>query len=168
MKNRYNLLLFHSIPANAGGKIRRKKNGPGGVGGLISTLSPHEVLALARQPVDRVTAPSAVLLASVSCDDQRGGGGETSCKGDKQGVGVTKRHTKRLAAPQRVTQRNALAHNTMVWARQWRTPYVPSVRRWGIMRMVRDVLHVSGQIVFDHRQRITQIMRNQADPLAKG
>jgi len=146
----------------------RKKNGQWGGGGLISTLSPHEVLALARQPVDRVTAPSAVLVASVYCDDQRGGGGATSCKGDKQGVGVTKRHKKRLAAQQRVTQRNALAHNTIVWARQWLTPYVPSVRHWGIMRMVRDVLHVSGPIVFDHRQRITQIMLNHADPLAKG
>src|SRR6266487_1903251 len=41
----------------------RKKNGQWGVGVLISTLSPDEVLALARQPVDRVTAPSAVLLA---------------------------------------------------------------------------------------------------------
>ena len=102
------------------------------------------------------------------CYDQRGGGGETSCKGDKQGVGVTKRHKKRFAAQQMVTQLNALAHNTIVWARQWLTPYVPSVRSWGIMRMVRDVFHVSGQIVFDHRQRITQIMLNQADPLAKG
>ena len=41
----------------------RKKNGPWGVGVLISTLSPDEVVALARQPVDRVTAPDAVLLA---------------------------------------------------------------------------------------------------------
>jgi hypothetical protein len=100
--------------------------------------------------------------------DQRGGGVETSFKGDKQGLGVTKRHKKRFAAQQMVTQLNALAHNTIVWARQWLTPYVPSVRSWGIMRMVRDVFHVSGQIVFDHRQRITQIMLNQADPLAKG
>ena len=146
----------------------RKQNGQWGVGVLISTLSPHEVLALARQPVDRVTAPSAVLLASVYCYDQRGGGVETSCKGEKQGLGVTNRHKKRCAAPQMVTQRNALAHNTMVWARQWLTPSVPSVRSGGIMRMGREVFHVSGQIVFDHRQRITQIMLNQADPLAKG
>jgi hypothetical protein len=41
----------------------RKKNGQWGVGGLSSTLSPHEGLVLARQPVDRVKDPSAVLLA---------------------------------------------------------------------------------------------------------
>jgi hypothetical protein len=146
----------------------RKKNGPWGVGVLISTLAPDEAIVLARQPVDRVQDPSAVLLAYVSFYDQRGGGVETSIKGDKQGLGVTKRNKKRFEAQQMVTQLNALAHNTMVWARQWLTPSVPSIRRWGLMRMVRDVFHVSGQIVFDHRQRISQIMLNPADPLAKG
>jgi hypothetical protein len=100
--------------------------------------------------------------------DQRGGGVETSIKGDKQGLGVTKRHKKRFAAQQMVTQLNAVAPNTIVWARQWLTPYVPRMRGWGIMRMVRDVLHMSGQIVFDHRQSISQILLNPADPLAKG
>jgi len=146
----------------------RKKNGPWGVGVLISTLSPHEVVVLARQPVDRVKDPRAVLLAYVYFYDQRGGGVETSIKGDKQGLGVTKRNKKRFAAQQMVTQLNALAHNTIVWARQWLIPYVPRVRGWGIMRMVRDVFHMSGQIVFDHRQSISQILLNPADPLAKG
>ena len=67
-----------------------------------------------------------------------------------------------------VTQLNALAHNTIVWARQWLMPYVPRMRQWGIQRMVRDVFHISGQIVFDHRQRISQIRLNPTDPLAKG
>jgi hypothetical protein len=100
--------------------------------------------------------------------DQRGGGVETSIKGDKQGLGGTKRHKKRFAAQQMVTQLNAVAPNTIVWARQWLTPYVPRMRGWGIMRMVRDVLHRSGQIVFDHRQSISPILLNPADPLAKG
>lgn len=84
---------------------------------MIATLSPHAVMALTQQPVNRV---------------------------------------------------HALAHNTMVWARQWLSPYVPRVRSWGIMRMVRDVLHMSGKMVFDHRQSISQIILNPADPLAKG
>jgi hypothetical protein len=146
----------------------RKKNGQWGVGVLIATLAPAEVIALARQPVDRLHDPSAVLLAYVYVDDQRGGGVATSIKGDKPGLGVTKRNKKRFEAPQIVTQLNALAHNTMVGARHWLTPYVPSVRSWGIMRMVRDVFHVSGQIVFDHRQSISQIRLNPADPLARG
>ena len=62
---------------------------------------------------------------------------ETAIKGDKQGLGVTKRHTKRFEAPQLVTQLHALAHHTMVWARPWLSPSVPRIRQWGIMRMVR-------------------------------
>ena len=146
----------------------RKKNGHWGVGVLISTLVPHEVMALTQQPVDRVKEPSAVLLAYVYLYDQRGGGVETAIKGDKQGLGMSKRNKKRFEAQQVVIQLNALAHNTIVWARQWLTPYVPRMRGWGIMRMVRDVFHVSGQIVFDHRQQISQILLNPADPLAKG
>ena len=50
---------------------------------------------------------------------------ETAIKGDKQGLGMTKRNKKRFEAQQMVTQLNTLAHNTIVWARQWLTPYVP-------------------------------------------
>jgi hypothetical protein len=146
----------------------RTKNGQWGVGVLISTLTPHEVIALSQQPVDREQDPSAVLLAYVAVYDQRGGGVETAIKGDKQGLGVTKRNKKRFEAQQMVTQLNALAHNTIVWARQWLSPSVPRMRQWGIMRMVRDVFHISGQIVFDHRQSISQIVLNPTDPLAKG
>jgi hypothetical protein len=146
----------------------RKKNGQWGVGVLISTLSPHEVLALTQQPVDRVDDPTAVLWASISLYDQRGGGVETAIKGDKQGLGITKRNKKCFAAQQMVTPLNALAHNTIVWARHWLTPYVPTLRRWGIVRLVRDVFHMSGGLVFDHRRGISHIILNRADPLSKG
>jgi hypothetical protein len=146
----------------------RKKNGHWGVGVLLSTLSPPEVIALTQQPVDRLKDPTAVLLAYVYLYDQRGGGVEAAIKGDKQGLGITKRNKKGFVAQQIVTQLNTLAHNTIVWARQWLTPYVPTVKRWGILRMVRDVFHVSGRLVFDHWPSISSILLNPADPLAKG
>jgi len=40
----------------------RNKNGPWGVGVLIATLAPQEVLALTQQPVDRVNDSTAVVL----------------------------------------------------------------------------------------------------------
>ena len=92
---------------------------------------------------------------------------ETAIKGNKQGLEMTKHNKKRFAAQQMVTQLTALAHNTMVWARHWLTPYAPTLKRWGILRMVRDVCQVSGKIVFDHRHSISHIMLNAADPLAK-
>ena len=42
---------------------------------------------------------------------------EIEIKEDKQGLGTTHRNKKRFAAQQMVTQLEALAHNTLVWAR---------------------------------------------------
>src|SRR2546422_9248822 len=55
--------------------------------------------------------PVAVLVASVTFSDQRGGGIETSFKGDKQGLGLTKRHQKRFEAQQMVVLLGSLDHN---------------------------------------------------------
>jgi len=94
----------------------RKANGQWGVGALVSTLPPADVLTLTRQPRDRVNDPAAVLLAYVYFYDQRGGG-ETSFKDDKQGLGLTTRTKKRFAAQQMVLALGILAHNVLVWAR---------------------------------------------------
>ena len=47
------------------------------------------------RPRSQAADPVAVLLAYVTFYDQRGGGIETSLKGDKQGLGLTKRNKKR-------------------------------------------------------------------------
>src|SRR5207237_1345935 len=120
----------------------RKQNGQWGVGVLISALAPEEVLVLSGQEGAASTDEAAVLLAYVYFYDQRGGGVETAIKDDKQGLGITKRNKKRFEAQQMVTQLNALAHNTIVWARQWLTPYVPRVRGRGSMRCVRAVVPI--------------------------
>ncbi len=95
----------------------RQATGQWGVGALISTLSPADVITLTRQPIDRVDDPTAVLLAYVSFYDQRGGGVETSFKDDKQGLGLTKRTKKRVAAQQMALALGTRAHNVLVWAR---------------------------------------------------
>ncbi len=61
-----------------------------------------------------------------------------------------------------------LAHHVVIWARQWLTQdAAPSkLRRSGTLRMVRDVFHVSGFLVFDALGQIVQIVLNQAAPLA--
>jgi hypothetical protein len=125
----------------------RKQNGQWGVGILISTLDPVEVLALTQPTVLPSTDPATVLLAYVSLYDQRGGGVETSFKGDKQSLGSTKRNKKRFAAQQIVMLLGSLAHNVVVWTRRWLA--VPRLQRYGMVRMVRDVFHVSGFLAFD-------------------
>jgi hypothetical protein len=67
------------------------------------------------------------VLADVYFYDQRGGGVETSVKGDKQGLGITKRNKKRFEAQQMLVQLASLAHNGLVWGRHWLAPAAPGV-----------------------------------------
>lgn len=145
----------------------RKNNGQWGVGVILSTLSAQTVLELTHQPPEQVQDPAAVLLAYVHFYDQRGGGVETEIKEDKQGLGTTKRNKKRFEAQQMVIQLEALAHNTLIWARAWLTPYWPTIARFGMLRLVRDVFHMNGLILLDHQAQVCQIILNQADPLAR-
>jgi len=146
----------------------RKANGQWGIGVLISTLSPEEVLALTQLTARPDADPATVLLAYVSLYDQRGGGVETSFKGDHQGLGSTKRSKKRFEAQQMVMLLGTLAHNVVIWARQWltQTAAPAPLRHYGLLRMVRDVFHISGFLVMDACGQISQIVLNQAAPLA--
>lgn len=146
----------------------RKSNGQWGVGVLLSTLDAASVLSLTQAPARCQADPAAVLLSYVYLYDQRGGGIETSFKGDHQGLGSTKRSKKRFEAQQMVMLLGALAHNVVIWARQWLTQAAaPSkLQRYGLLRMVRDVFHVSGLLTLDASGHIIQIVLNQATPLA--
>lgn len=142
----------------------RKLDGKFAYGVLISTLSAQHVLALTGQPLSSLEDPAAVLLAYVTFYDQRGGGVETSFKGDRQGLGIGKRNKKRFAAQQMVMLLGSLAHNVIVWARQWLAS--PSLQHYGTLRMVRDVFHINGFLLTDAFGQVAQLVLNQAAPLA--
>ncbi len=142
----------------------RQQDGKFAYGVLISALSAQHVLTLTAQPLGLLDDPAAVLLAYVRFYDQRGGGVETSFKGDKQGLGLGKRSKKRFAAQQMLMLLGSLAHNVIVWARHWLTS--PTLQHYGMLRMVRDVFHISGFLLTDACGQVTQIVLNQAAPLA--
>jgi hypothetical protein len=131
--------------------------GRSGRGCAIGRVTPHDVITLTHQPIDRVTDRTAVLLAYVYFYDQRSSGVETACKSgvetackeDKQGLGLTKRSKKRFAVPHMVLALSTLAHNVLVWMRTGLAARVPALARYGLLRLVRDILHVSGLVVFD-------------------
>jgi hypothetical protein len=145
----------------------RRRNGQWAQGVILSSLLPEWVLQLTGQSLACAQDPLAVLCAYVYFYDQRGGGVETEIKEDKQGLGTKRRNKKRFAAQQMVAQLEALAHNTLVWARHWLTPYCPRLAHWGMLRLVRDVCHMNGMILLDHTGQILKIVLNQAEPLAK-
>lgn len=145
----------------------RKKNGHWGYGVILSTLAPKEVLLLTGGYEQELDDPKAILLAYVNFYDQRGGGVEIEIKEDKQGLATSKRNKKRFEAQQVLIQLEALAHNVLVWARQWLTPRCPKIARLGIKRLVRDVFQMDGFLIFDQALDLLQIVLNRADPLAK-
>ena len=142
----------------------RQQDGQWAYGVLISALSAQHVLLLTGQSLSLLADPAAVPLAYVSFYDQRGGGVETSFKGDKQGLGIGKRSKKRFAAQQMVMLLGSLAHNVVVWARHWLAS--PTLHHYGTLRMVRDVFHISGFLLTDACGQVAQIVLNQTAPLA--
>jgi hypothetical protein len=145
----------------------RKKNGQWGYGVILSTLSPTEVLLLTGGYAQEVDDPKAVLLAYVHFYDQRGGSVEIEIKEDKQGLATSKRNKKRFEAQQVLIQLEALAHNVLIWARQWLAPRCPKIARLGIKRLVRDVFQMDGFLIFDQTSDLLHIVLNRADPFAK-
>jgi hypothetical protein len=145
----------------------RMANGQWKAAVLISTVAPETVRARTGQPAAGPEDPAAGVLADVYFYDQRGGGIETSVKGDKQGLGITKRNKKRFEAQQMLVQLGALAHNVLVWARGWLAPDAPGVSQYGIVRLVRDVFGVSGAVETDRAGHICRIVLNQASRLAQ-
>ena len=94
------------------------------------------------RPISQAADPIAVLVAYVNFYDQRGGGIKTSFEGGRQGLGLTKRNKKRFEAQHMLVLLGSLAHNVVVWARQWLSSQ--KIQHSGLLRMVRDVFHISG------------------------
>src|SRR5947209_13059897 len=94
-------------------------------------------------------------------------------------MGLTKRNKKRFEAQQMVMLLGTLAHNVVVWAQAWLTNPASTpkaeppaqrqtpLRHYGILRMVRDVFHVSGFLCLDPCQQILEIVLNQDAPLSR-
>lgn len=108
---------------------KRKPNGQWGIAVLVSTLLPTEVSELTGVEAPQNLDSAGTLLAHVHLYDQRGGGVETSFKGDKQGLGISKRSKKRFEAQQMVMLLGSLAHNVIVWTRHWLA--IPQLQHYG-------------------------------------
>jgi hypothetical protein len=74
-----------------------EKDGSWLYGVLVSSLSDKELLWLARQPCREEPTLMQVMFAMLYAYDLGSGGVETSVKGSRQGLGLTKRNKKRFA-----------------------------------------------------------------------
>ena len=147
----------------------KKKNGQWKIGVIISTVSIEQILAFLNLPIDTAKDPIKSLIAYVHFYDLRGGGVETQIREDKQGLGILNRNKKRFEAQQMLTCLNVLAHNIIVWMHQWLSPHFQKIKKYGILRMVRDVFAIRGKIILNKDiHHIESVKLNYLDPLAKG
>jgi hypothetical protein len=146
----------------------RKANGQWGYGVLIGPVELAPILALLGPQTAAPHTDAERLLAYVYAYDRRGGGVESALRDDKQGLGLTKRNKKRFEAQQMLTLLGTLAHNLIVWVRGWLSAQQAKVAHYGMVRLVRDVFHITGQIRIDARGHVVGIILNQAAPLVTG
>jgi len=145
----------------------RKRNGQICYSILVSTLEPDEVRQLLGESGKLKSDSEAILIAYARLYDERGGAIEIEIKESKQGLGITKRNKKRYAAQQMLMLLSALAHNVVVWAKQWLVSESPRLMRYGVPRIVRDVLHLSGFVELEGASAIKRIVLNSASALAR-
>jgi hypothetical protein len=115
-----------------------------GYGALVSTL--HHL-------------PNAELVALY---DARGGGIETEFRADRQGLGLAKRRKHRMAAQQVLIHLAERAHNLLSWTARF---LEPPLKEFGIMRLVRDVLTISGYLLI-RNNTVVEIGLNRRHPYA--
>lgn len=134
---------------------------------LVTTVWPEEALERVWLSAEEWAHPDAEVLALVYLYDQRGGGAETSFKGDKQGLGMRKRAKRHWEGQQMLTLLGMLAHNLVVWSRRWLGMVEESLRHYGIERMVRDVYHMHGRVVVNGWGQVIKIVISATIPLAQ-
>jgi hypothetical protein len=147
----------------------RKKNGQRCTAMLLSTLEPGDVFALLGKRVEQTQDPQTMLSAYVQLYDERGGAVEIEIKESKQGLGITQRNKKRFAAQAMLMLLGQLAHNLVVWFKRWliEAAETPKLKRYGVPRLVRDILTISGMVEVGEAQAVMRITLNKAAPLAR-
>jgi len=132
---------------------------------IVSSLPPETVIALSGRPSEAAWEAEPIIQAYCDVYDDRGGPIEHSFGEDHQGLPLGKRHRRAFATQEMMLLLLGLAHNTLVWTRGWLSEGYPDVQDLGILRLVRDVLQVSGFAACDADGRLVQVAFNSLDPL---
>ena len=97
------------------------------------------------QAVLFTTRTALGMLAVVDHYDGRAGI-EADLKGDKRGLGLAVIRKRRFAAQMLVVLLMQLAHNVLIWSRQWLAARASRLQRYGIVRLVQEVWAIPGRI----------------------
>jgi hypothetical protein len=131
---------------------------------VLSSLAPEVVFSFQGGTAATPQDVQAQLLAYSHFYDARGGGIECGFKQDQQGLG--RRNKKRFAAQAVVLWLECLAHNVLIWARNWLAPVAPAISSYGLVRLVRDAFSIPGCLLVDAKGGIQELALCRAHPLA--
>lgn len=142
--------------------VRRKdKKGAWKVRILVTSLDNATLLWLASQPFRKEPRPIDIMCALIYAYDLRGGGVETSMKGSKQGLGITKRNKRSFHAQEMLVLLAQLAGNVIAWTRHELARHLESWQAFGNLRMVRDLFQIPGKVQLDAQGHILSITLNR-------
>ena len=124
---------------------------------LVFNLPDDLLFGLAREPFLTGPSPSQVGLAAIHAYDLRGGGVETSLRGSKQGLGLTKRNKRSFPAQEMLVLLAQLAYNLLTWTRLHLAARSSRLGKFGPLRLVRDLFHIAGRLRFDSQGCLLEI-----------
>ena len=133
---------------------------------LVFTLTDEMLFRLCERTMPPDPQAADILLAALHAYDRRGGGVETQNRGDKQGLGLSRRNKHRFAAQEMLVLLAQLAHNLVVWTRNDLAQADQRLQKYGIQRTVRDALRIPGYIHVNDRGDVMQVTLNERHPLA--
>ena len=145
----------------------RDAHGLWAYGILVATIEPGQARRLAGALPTGLSASRRDALSYARAYDKRAGAIEIENKQDKSGLGITKRQKRRLAAARMVVAIDALVHNVLVWARGWVAKTAPELAKLGLLRWIRDVLHISGEVELYKNGKVRRIELNARMPRAR-
>jgi len=121
---------------------------------------------LAREPFLKKPSLAQMGLVAAHAYDQRGGAAETSLRGSKQGLGLTKRNKRSFPAQEMLVLLAQLAYNLLTWTRIQLAARSQRLGKFGPLRMVRDLFHIAGLLRFDGQGRLREITLIRTHELA--
>jgi hypothetical protein len=134
---------------------------------LVFNLTDLMIFQLAGWLMPRNLTEQDLFSALMKAYHLRSGGVETSIKNSKQGLGLNKRNKKRFHAQHMLLLLAQLAYNIAVWVRNKLKKYSARIASFGMLRLIRDAFHISGQVQFDEKGTVNLIILNQTHKLAR-
>lgn len=134
---------------------------------VLVVAAPDALLfTLSQQPHPKRVRPRQRLFAALYAYDLREGGLETQNRSDKRGLGLSKRNKRSFQGQEMLVLLAQLAHNFVIWSRNRLAHTSSPYHAFGIQRMVRDVLHIDGQVARSPKGRQLTVTLNNRHPHA--